>query len=52
MSLGEEVVMADSGREGELVARVGWVEKAGLFEPSEAIGVFVPTCKLPTVFCV
>ena len=31
-SLGKEAVLADSGRAGEVVARVGAGEKSGLFE--------------------
>ncbi len=29
-SLGEEAVLADSGREGEVVARVGWVRRLNI----------------------
>ena len=29
---GEEAVLADSGREGEITARVGWGETSGLFK--------------------
>jgi hypothetical protein len=31
-SLGEEAVLADSGRAGEISAKVGWVKKVDRFE--------------------